>query len=75
MKNKKGVAWFTILIILFLLFFALFILSLFQRDRVREQECFEQCQEYNASFVDYESPGYRNEECWCKRDGEPLRIW
>ena len=39
-----------------------------------EEECRKDCKSYGAEFVEYESPGYRNEECWCRKNNEPLRV-
>ena len=38
------------------------------------EQCELDCEEYNATFIEYERGYNSNQECWCKRGNEPLRI-
>lgn len=87
MKNKKAQDDFLvivfIIVLVIVLFFILFEalsgepsdLKNYLKDDP-EQQCKDKCKEYNAAFVQYEEGSFRkNDECWCKRGKEPLRIW
>ena len=74
-RGQVGEMFFILLIIAIIVGAVLLVSFIDNRSNEREKECSLDCIEYNATFIDYESPGYRNEECWCKRNKEPLRIW
>ena len=40
------------------------------------EECRQDCKSYGYAFVEYEAPGYRNEECWCRdyKENKPVRV-
>lgn len=54
---------------------AIFLLvSVILEKESKENKCTNLCTEYNAEFVEYNSGGFGSDECWCKKDGEPLRV-
>lgn len=39
-------------------------------------DCAEECIMLGGEFVDYKSSSlFTNEECWCKKDNNPMRIY
>lgn len=74
-KQKKGQIE-IVLFLIFLLIIGTYVYFVISNYTSKRSECKEDCENnYNATFVDYESPGYKNEECWCRRGIKPLRIW
>ena len=64
-----------ILVLVFLFFLVFFIIT-FAIIGNHEPECIEDCRSFNSEFMDYEqSSSNKNEECWCKRNNTPLRIY
>jgi len=69
-----------IMILFALIMVGLVIYNLNEKLDNRQLERLEKCKSdcnlnYNSTFVDYESSGYKNEECWCRKNQEPMRIW
>ncbi|MEK6881101.1 MAG: hypothetical protein AABY22_15890 [Nanoarchaeota archaeon] len=74
--NKKGQEVFLFVGIMIAVIIAIIVIGyIVVHAQNRRDECKQDCTEYNAVFVDYESGGHSNEECWCKKSTEPLRIW
>ena len=51
-----------------------FVGSIIYDNYVGENQCEALCSDYNAEFSSYDSGGFGSDECWCKKEGEPLRV-
>jgi len=75
MLNKKSQVE-VLAIILFVVILVGFIILVNFRDNSRTEDCrFDCTNKYNAIFVDYKPSGYAHEECWCRQEDKPIRIW
>jgi len=76
MRDKKGSMWFLwIGIALYILLMLAFVLHLSNVNEKGTKRCRMECKDYDAVFVDYDRGKFSAEECWCKKEREPLRIW
>ncbi len=73
MKTKKGqLGIFALILIIFLVGF---LYSINNTENTRLNKCKQDCNSYGLTFVDYEMGYYSNEECWCRKGNEPVRIY
>lgn len=71
-KNKKGN---TLLVVgVIILFLIGFISATIIMVNMGTSSCKKECELYNAEFIKYKDGGFASSECWCKKDGMPLRV-
>lgn len=65
--------------VIIIVFCIIFVVSTLSKERAEERayegrKCIDACPQYDAEFANI-TESYRDIECWCRRDKDPLRIW